>query len=216
MFFDKYSRDYTVLDIETTGLNKDCEILELSAVRIRDRKVAEKFTRLVKPSSGIPVEASSTNHIYYNMVENEESIDKVLPLFVEFIGNDVVVGYNIDQFDMPVVNNWCGKVGLPPLKNCVVDALKLARTRLDYLPSRSLESVAKYYQVPYKNAHRGLMDSMITYHVYEHLVWTPTPDREKSIPTCPKCSAKMKIREGAFGRFFGCPNYPRCKYTQPY
>lgn len=30
---------------------------------------------------------------------------------------------------------------------------------------------------------------------------------------CPKCGGKMVLRNGRFGPFYGCINYPKCKYT---
>lgn len=40
--------DYTVIDIETTGLSSlRNEIIELSAIKIRQNKISEKFTTLV-------------------------------------------------------------------------------------------------------------------------------------------------------------------------
>ena len=32
---------------------------------------------------------------------------------------------------------------------------------------------------------------------------------------CPQCGNELLIREGRFGRFVGCSNYPECKYTRP-
>ncbi len=32
---------------------------------------------------------------------------------------------------------------------------------------------------------------------------------------CDKCGAKMIVKEGRFGKFAACPNYPKCKNTQP-
>ena len=36
-------------------------------------------------------------------------------------------------------------------------------------------------------------------------------------PTCPSCGVKLMDRKPRSGgqRFWGCTNYPRCKYTQP-
>ncbi|MEI2744238.1 MAG: topoisomerase DNA-binding C4 zinc finger domain-containing protein [Ottowia sp.] len=36
-------------------------------------------------------------------------------------------------------------------------------------------------------------------------------------PTCPSCGVKLMDRKPRSGgqRFWGCANYPRCKYTQP-
>jgi DNA topoisomerase-1 len=31
---------------------------------------------------------------------------------------------------------------------------------------------------------------------------------------CPQCGAPMVLKDGKFGRFYGCSNYPKCKGTQ--
>lgn len=33
---------------------------------------------------------------------------------------------------------------------------------------------------------------------------------------CPKCRGFLKIRSGRYGLFYGCENYPKCKYTESY
>lgn len=40
-------------------------------------------------------------------------------------------------------------------------------------------------------------------------------DKETDIP-CAKCGAKMVEKFGRFGKFLACPNFPECRYTQPY
>ena len=48
--------DYTVIDIETTGMSiYTCEMIELSAVRVRSNKAVETFSSLVRPVRKIPV-----------------------------------------------------------------------------------------------------------------------------------------------------------------
>lgn len=32
---------------------------------------------------------------------------------------------------------------------------------------------------------------------------------------CPNCEGVLRERKGRFGRFYGCSNYPDCKYTKP-
>lgn len=32
---------------------------------------------------------------------------------------------------------------------------------------------------------------------------------------CPRCGGKLVLRSGQYGNFYGCSNYPRCKYTHP-
>ena len=33
---------------------------------------------------------------------------------------------------------------------------------------------------------------------------------------CPRCNGELKLRNGRNGKFYGCSNYPRCKFTMPY
>ena len=33
---------------------------------------------------------------------------------------------------------------------------------------------------------------------------------------CPLCGGNLVIREGRYGQFYGCSNYPKCKYTHPF
>ncbi|XRP97461.1 DNA topoisomerase I [Methanocaldococcus sp. 16A] len=32
---------------------------------------------------------------------------------------------------------------------------------------------------------------------------------------CPKCGANLILKKGVYGAFYGCSNYPKCKYTEP-
>lgn len=31
---------------------------------------------------------------------------------------------------------------------------------------------------------------------------------------CPKCGEKLVLKEGRYGKFMACPNYPDCQYTR--
>ncbi|MCP8615247.1 topoisomerase DNA-binding C4 zinc finger domain-containing protein [Salirhabdus salicampi] len=37
--------------------------------------------------------------------------------------------------------------------------------------------------------------------------------KEQHVETCPKCGGGIVERRGKYGKFFGCNNYPKCKYT---
>lgn len=30
---------------------------------------------------------------------------------------------------------------------------------------------------------------------------------------CPRCNKKLVLRKGQYGQFYGCINYPKCRYT---
>ena len=40
-------------------------------------------------------------------------------------------------------------------------------------------------------------------------------DREMKLQKgiCPRCGGELKLRNGKYGRFYGCSNYPRCRFT---
>lgn len=51
--------------------------------------------------------------------------------------------------------------------------------------------------------------------------WSTTPikiwkrwSRKKSGELCPDCGGELVIRQGRFGKFISCLNYPQCKYTR--
>ncbi|MBR6903048.1 MAG: topoisomerase DNA-binding C4 zinc finger domain-containing protein, partial [Clostridia bacterium] len=31
---------------------------------------------------------------------------------------------------------------------------------------------------------------------------------------CPRCGAKLVQRQGRYGKFIGCSNYPKCRFTK--
>ena len=39
-------------------------------------------------------------------------------------------------------------------------------------------------------------------------------DREISMGYCPRCNGRLVLRKGRYGDFYGCSNYPDCKYTK--
>lgn len=51
-----FPNDYTVIDIETTGLSPEYdEIIEICALKYRNKTLIDKFCSLVKPTSPVDV-----------------------------------------------------------------------------------------------------------------------------------------------------------------
>ncbi len=88
----EYVPDYVLYDLETTGISSLYdEVIEISAVKVRNGKIVDEFSELVNPGRPIPYAASSVNNISDKMVENARSFEKVLPEFLAFAGDDVFV-----------------------------------------------------------------------------------------------------------------------------
>ena len=89
-----FIEDFTVIDIETTGLScEKNEIIELSAIRVRNGIITDKFSSLVKPNGHINSFIKNLTGISNEMVENAPDITSVLPEFMEFISQDVLLGH---------------------------------------------------------------------------------------------------------------------------
>lgn len=208
-----YVPDYVLFDLETTGIscNYD-EILEISAVKVRGGIVAAEYSTLVNPGRPIPYQASMVNHITDDMVSDCPALPDVLPSFLEFIGEDVLVGHNIAAFDMKFLWRDCRKyLGKIP-GNDYVDTLRFARAQLAGMPNYRLTTLAEHYGLSTCGAHRALNDCRMNQQVFE-LLAREQPVPQEPVGICPRCGAPLKKRRGKFGEFLGCTGYPACRYT---
>jgi DNA polymerase III epsilon subunit family exonuclease len=103
----KYVHDYVVYDLETTGISSDNDsIVEIGAVRVRDGQVVDEYKIFVNPECHIPAEVSNINGITDDMVKDAPVMADVLPDFMDFIGDDILVGHNIRYFDNRFINRY--------------------------------------------------------------------------------------------------------------
>ena len=163
---NKQASDYTVVDIETTGLNPAMEeIIEIGAIRVRNGEETGRFSELIKPS--VPISPFTTNltGISNQMVADARSAEEVLKDFREFLGSDIIVGHNVN-FDVDFLYDHCEMRQLPPLNNDFIDTLKVSRRVLPMLHHHRLSDLAEYYSVSYEGAHRAVNDCAITNKVY--------------------------------------------------
>lgn len=169
-YLNEYFDDYVIFDLETTGISCKCdEIIEISAVKVSKGEVVAEYSRLVNPKKSIPYAASAVNHITNDMVANEPTFEEILPEFLEFIGDNVLVGHNIKTFDMKFIYRDCEKYLGKTIDNDYVDTLRLARKCLKQLKHHRLSDLAEYYGMSTEGAHRALADCRMNQQVYEHL-----------------------------------------------
>lgn len=208
----EYISDYVVFDLETTGVScKNDSIIEISAVKVIGGKVVDTFSTLVNPKRPIPYGATAVNGITDEMVKNEPTLDQVLPQFIEFIGDMILVGHNIGSFDMKFIWKAAEEMIGTTISNDYIDTLPMARNRLPQLAHHKLVDVAAHYRISTDGAHRALNDCIMNQKCYECL----RQEKEiKSEKLCPKCGNELKIRNGIYGEFYGCMGFPNCRYTE--
>lgn len=160
--------DYTVLDIETTGFSSlHNEIIEIAALCVRSGKVVDEFSELIKPHRGIPPRITEITGITNDDVKNKETIEDVLPRFLFFAGNDIIVGHNVG-FDTRFIYDRALFLGTAFL-NDTVDTMKLSRKLNKDMSHHRLSDLAERYGIVNESAHRALSDCYTTYKVFEEL-----------------------------------------------
>lgn len=214
---DKYVSEYVVFDLETTGTSyRYDEVIEISAIKVRDGQVLEEFSTLVNPQKPIPYGASAVNHITDDMVVDAPCFSQALMEFFEFVGDMILVGHNIQSFDMNFIYRDAEKFYGKIPDNDYIDTLRMARNVLPELSHHRLVDLSDYYGISTEGAHRALNDCRLNMQVFELLVKELSPERlqEKGMKLCPRCKSIMKKRNGRYGEFWGCSGYPNCRYTE--
>ena len=211
---DKYVSDYTVFDLETTGVSPQTDkVIEISAIKVRNGKAVGEFSSLVNPMRNIPYGATRVNGITDEMVADKPVFEKVLGDFLDFIEDDILVGHNIHDFDMKFIHRDCEAFFRMFLGNDYIDTLPLARKCLPQLGHHKLTDLAMYYKISINGAHRALNDCRMNQLVFERL-GAELKNGTTAPKICPRCGGSLKLRNGKFGSFLGCTSYPDCRYTE--
>jgi DNA polymerase III epsilon subunit family exonuclease len=157
--FTNAFRDFTAVDIETTGRDASTvEIVDIAAVRVRQSAIVDEFQTLVKPRIPIEAGAMATHGITDVDVANAPSFEALWPAFREFCGRDVLVAHNGNQFDFPVIRRMAKELHLDGAKELTTyDTLPLARELRT--GSAKLGDLARSFGIDTGQAHRALDDT---------------------------------------------------------
>ena len=190
---------YVVFDIETTGFSAVTDrIIEIGAVKVEDGKITDKFSTFVNPKRPIPFRITELTSITDEMVIDSPDIETILPQFIEFIGDAVLVAHNA-SFDVGFIEQNCKRQKIEA-DFTYVDTVALARVLLPALNRFKLDTVAKALNISLENHHRAVDDAGCTAEIFVKFVqmlkeWELTtlakvnefgdlnPDSIKKLPT---------------------------------
>lgn len=158
--------NYTVVDIETTGMSWNfSKILEISAIKVRGKEIIDEFSELINPHEPIPYFIKNLTGITDEMVCDALELDEVLLKFKDFLREDIIVGHNVN-FDVNFLYDNFLNVLNEPMQNNFVDTLRISRKLLPELEHHKLDNLTQYYNIKARDKHRALNDCVLTNKVY--------------------------------------------------
>lgn len=175
-----FPADYTLVDIETTGLDPRFDsIIEIGAVKVRDNKTISSFNTLVRPESAYKEDGDTVKYVssfitsltgISNDLLEKEGISEIdaITQFKDFIKEDILVGYNVN-FDINFLYDAFITQLVTPMNNSFVDVLRIARKQLKGLKKHRLKDLMSYYDVSSDHHHRATEDCYITEAIFTHL-----------------------------------------------
>ena len=162
--------DYTMLDIETTGLSPYRDrITELAGIKVRNGKVVAEYSQLVKypKDNKVPRFITKLNGIDEALIlANGMPVKEAITEFRNFIGGDVIVGYNVN-FDLNFIYDLWEKFQLKKLSNNYIDVLHFSRVFFKKESHNRLLDCIRRLGISESEAHRGLKDSLDTKAVFD-------------------------------------------------
>lgn len=124
---DRYIENYSIVDLETTGIfSSENSIIEIAAIKIRNGDVVDEFCTLINPQHHIPESATAINNITDDMVNDAPTISDIIDAFISFIGDDVIVGYNIAGYDINILYDKLMVLRGKPFSNNYLDVMHAA------------------------------------------------------------------------------------------
>ncbi len=154
---------FVVYDLETTGASPHYdEVVEIGAVTLdRGQRVGPPFHALVRPSRRISREAQKVHGISQEGVRDAPPLDAVLPRFLAYLGDAILVGHNVALFDNVILDREMGRLLGRGLTHPTLDTREVA-SRLLPRRSHSLSALLEHFRLPYREAHRALPDAEAT------------------------------------------------------
>lgn len=179
--------EYVVIDTETTGLDYEyCNIIELSAIKYSDGKAMGTFSTLVKPpleKTYFPLRNNGEGEwcvryvdsfitdltgITNEMLETAPLPSEVLPAFLDFIGNSILIGHNVN-FDVNFIYDAVERECSTHLSNDFIDTMRIARKLFPDLAHHRLSDIASVCNIDQPSAHRAEADCIVTAQCFERM-----------------------------------------------
>ncbi|MBR3525740.1 MAG: PHP domain-containing protein, partial [Lachnospiraceae bacterium] len=160
---------FVVFDIETTGFVPGySRIIEIGAVKVQNGVITDRFSEFINPGVPIPLEIEKLTSISDSMVHDAPPVDVILPKFLDFCKDCVLVAHNA-RFDTSFIRHYAEDIGLV-YDFTHTDTIEIARLLLRRLGNYKLDHLAKELNIPPFHHHRAVDDAEATAQIFLKLL----------------------------------------------
>lgn len=195
----KNFKDYIVLDVETTGLDRtNDKIIEIGMIKVENGEVSDYYESLVNPGIHIPSAASKVNGIYDKDVAEAPTIENIIDGISTFIETLPIVGHNTN-FDIAFLAREMSENGIEK-HLYYYDTISICKDVALPVPNHKLETIMKYFEIKDVQAHRAVADAEVTLAVLQKCIDLKFELHEKElVEKREKKKAEEAIRQSKYG-----------------
>lgn len=157
---------FVIIDTETTGFQLHYDrIVEVGALKVENNRVTDFFREYIKPQNlyRLNPNVSKINGITEATLINAAPAENVLPRFLEFVGNSIVIAHNA-KFDLDFINADLSDTNSGfSFTNKFIDSLEVSRDCFPAAPNHKLATLVSYLRLNAKNAHNVFDDCKCVY-----------------------------------------------------
>jgi DNA polymerase-3 subunit epsilon len=173
---------FVVVDTELTGLDeKKDSIVSIGAVRMAGGSInlGDQFYRLVSPKSALKADSVCIHEITPSDVAEQPGIEAALDEFLEYVGDDVLVGHFI-SIDLSFLNREMKRLHGCELPNAALDTFSMYEWLRKRQRARDcfatpfagyrLYDIIKCFDIPVHGAHNAIMDAFATAQLFQRFI----------------------------------------------
>lgn len=161
---------FVSFDVEATGVDPNkSDIIEIACVRVEGGIITERFSTLVNPGYTLPARITELTGITNAMLVGKPSMEEVLPKFLRFVGDSVLVAHRVEK-DIAFIDKYYRRLYGKRFRPPHICTFHLARNVLPNLKKYTLKDLADYLGIEYGRVHRATDDAQTTALVFLELL----------------------------------------------
>ncbi len=164
-----FPNEYVMIDTETTGFSVEWDsLIEIGALKIRGGEVVDTFETFVRLDGELPDFITELTGITDAMLADAPAPQEAVKAFLDFLGNDVIVGYNV-RFDIEFIREDIKQYFGQEMNNDYIDCMRIARKLFPEEKHHRLKDMRKLLGIEVDKEHRASHDCIATKAVFEQL-----------------------------------------------